>query len=195
MTIIQSNISFYIMLFAFIITGLTFFSKGKRTLGWYLTLLPFIISGFLLTGIFNYESDPLFYRSNYLYIFATVLNCFALFVFGASLGSHSKRIPMWHQDEMMPNHLQTSGIYAFIRHPFYTSYFFYYSAILLSNMSTPIVINCLFAFVMLFRTAQREEKQLLADNELGKQYQEYMQFTGMLFPRFNRASSPLNTAS
>lgn len=77
--------------------------------------------------------------------------------------------------------LITSGPYARIRHPIYTSFFLLGTGFLLINPSIPMLLVAAYAYYD-FGTAARREEVLLCKELAG--YTEYMARTGRFFPKW-----------
>ena len=176
------------MFATFVAVGVTFFTKGTHTFGWYLTLAPFVIMAGLL--VFFYlgrlpaimPSDTVLFRA--ASAVATVFGCSALLLFGGTLCSHRGRIPMWHQHEEKPEEIVTSGTYRYIRHPFYASYYLYMTACMLAAPSYVVLATAAYCLIALNVTAAREERELLL--AFGSRYANFKQRTGRFWPRFHR---------
>lgn len=76
--------------------------------------------------------------------------------------------------------LVTTGIYHYIRHPFYSSLLFLGWGILLKNSNWPAIILAVINTVLLVMTAHKEEKENI--EYFGEKYQEYMKQTKMFIP-------------
>jgi protein-S-isoprenylcysteine O-methyltransferase Ste14 len=84
--------------------------------------------------------------------------------------------------------LITTGPYAVIRHPFYTSY-------ILVWLSTSILFNSVFLWITLFYLitfylmSARDEERVILSSEHSKQYIEYRKHVGMFLPRITKWKS------
>jgi protein-S-isoprenylcysteine O-methyltransferase Ste14 len=89
------------------------------------------------------------------------------------------------REEVQPGQfLIERGPYAYVRHPLYTSYFFFTFGFLLINPSLPTVLALVYALVD-FSLATRREETLLSRELPG--YAEYMARTPRFFPALRRA--------
>jgi len=79
-----------------------------------------------------------------------------------------------------PVKLETEGMYHWIRHPLYTSYFLFFAGFVLVFQSL-LVIPLLIGIPGYYRHSLYEEKLLI--EEFGDQYQKYRESTGRFFPR------------
>ena len=84
--------------------------------------------------------------------------------------------------------LITTGPYAVIRHPFYTSYILVWS-------STTILFNSVFLWITLFYLvtfylmSARDEERVILSSEHSEQYAEYRKRVGMFLPRITKWKS------
>lgn len=74
------------------------------------------------------------------------------------------------------------GPYRFIRHPFYASYILGASSLLLHSIPIWVATGVVVVIAMYWREARSEERKILPSS-LGPTYQEYVNRTGMFFPR------------
>jgi len=81
--------------------------------------------------------------------------------------------------------LVTSGPYALVRHPIYSSYYALASGLLLLNPALPTLLGAVYAFVD-FSLAVRREERLLSTALPG--YAEYMARTPRFLPRLRKRS-------
>lgn len=84
-----------------------------------------------------------------------------------------------------PTRIVTSGIYKFMRHPFYVSYIWTFFAV---SVATSNVVNvvCAFASLAMYIYAAKLEENKFAQSELAGAYAAYRARTGMFFPRVNK---------
>ena len=76
--------------------------------------------------------------------------------------------------------LVTTGVYDYIRHPFYSSLLFLGWGILLKNVSWIGILLAVTTTILLIITAKKEEIENI--QYFGKKYQEYMKLTKMFVP-------------
>jgi len=76
--------------------------------------------------------------------------------------------------------LVKSGVYKYIRHPFYSSLLFLGWGIFFKGVSWGMFILAIAATIFLILTAKREEIENI--NYFGEEYQEYMKDTKMFIP-------------
>jgi protein-S-isoprenylcysteine O-methyltransferase Ste14 len=117
-----------------------------------------------------------------LAVVAVVLMAGALALGGYTLGTHRRRLALWHQDDDAPEHLVEEGPYARIRHPFYTSYLISLSGCVLAAPHGVTAAVLVFVAYRLNRTAAREEARFLASERFGARYRTYMRRTGRFLP-------------
>ena len=90
----------------------------------------------------------------------------------------------WIFSSDTPDFLCTSGPYAYVRNPFYTSY-------LLTMASTLVMVPTLFRLLVLgglviyFDVAARHEERKFAGSALAEEYARYRQRTGRFLPKFS----------
>lgn len=85
----------------------------------------------------------------------------------------------------IPVHIHTEGPYAYVRHPFYSSYLLFW-------VSLALAVGDLTAYALLvvmgtlYGIAASREEQKFTASDLSGSYAEYQRKTGMLFPAFRR---------
>jgi protein-S-isoprenylcysteine O-methyltransferase Ste14 len=82
----------------------------------------------------------------------------------------------------IPEHLQTGGPYAVVRHPFYTSYVLAFVGGAVAA-GTAWLVPAVLAGAITYWRAAREEEGGFARSPLAKAYEEYAARTGMFLPR------------
>ncbi|KAM0792490.1 hypothetical protein ACM66B_005162 [Microbotryomycetes sp. NB124-2] len=80
-----------------------------------------------------------------------------------------------------PSHLNQTGPYAVVRHPFYTAYITNFAAGAVAAQSRASLIAFVGAFVIYFQGAKQEEAKF-ADSELARKYSLYKRRVAMLVP-------------
>ncbi len=163
-----------------------FFRGGKLNLSWWLTALPFIVaSGLVLaaaTGMIAPRLPASAVTSSGLAIVATVLSAASIALIALTCGTHRRAISLWHQLDDRPRNIVTDGPYARVRHPFYSAFLLALCAVAIAvpHLSTALVLA--YGFVVLNRTAAREERRLCS-SAFGGQYRAYIERTGRFHPR------------
>jgi len=76
--------------------------------------------------------------------------------------------------------LVTTGVYGYIRHPFYSSLLFLAWGIFFKHITWVGIVLGIIITILLFITAQKEEIENIAF--FGEQYQEYMERTKSFIP-------------
>jgi protein-S-isoprenylcysteine O-methyltransferase Ste14 len=79
------------------------------------------------------------------------------------------------------HHIVVEGIYGWIRHPMYTSFFALLAAYLLLSANWLIGMSGLIYSLLILERTGHEERVML--NAFGEEYGQYMQRTGRFFPR------------
>lgn len=85
-------------------------------------------------------------------------------------------------DEKLPNCLLQNGPYAYVRHPFYTSYLLLWGGWALATWN-PIALVPLAALTYAYWTAARSEEQKFAATPMAGEYAAYQATTGRFLPR------------
>ena len=165
-----------------------FFLPGEWNGQWWLNTAPFALEGVALLGVGGGWMTPLVAPTRALggamAVLAVVLMAAALGLVGYTLGTHRRRLALWHQHDDEPEHLVREGAYARIRHPFYTSYLVTLTACVLA---APHGITMLVLGLVAYRlnaTAAREEARFLSSESLGPEYAAYIERTGRFVPTF-----------
>lgn len=173
----------------FVVIGLLpvlFFRRdGKFNLRWFATGAPFFVAPLVLVlAYFGIIDVP----RNHVEValatqgIATLASLTSIGLIAMTVGVHRVPLALWHQDNDEPIELVTWGPYAYIRHPFYTSFLL---AFLAAAIAFPhlLTFGCLvYAGVALSLTAAREERRL-AHSDFGQAYSDYMTSTGRFLPR------------
>ena len=159
--------------------------EGRFNLQWWLTAWPFFACPLLLLA-FALGVLPVPPRLLRLFpvqdLVALLPALASLGLLFYTLGTHRIPIALWHQEDDAPVEIVTWGAYARIRHPFYASFLLVFLAAALALPHPAILALGLYAFVMLNRTAAREERRL-SSSHLGTEYAAYLQRTGRFLPR------------
>lgn len=173
----------------FVVIGLLpvlFFRRdGRFNLRWFATGAPFFVAPVAIALAYAGIVDV---PRNYVDValategLATLTSLASIGLIAMTVGVHRVPLALWHQDNDEPVELVTWGPYAYVRHPFYTSFLlaFLAAAIALPHLVT---LGCFaYAGIALSMTAAREERRLAA-SVFGASYSEYMTATGRFFPR------------
>ncbi len=137
---------------------------------------PAVFLQFLFTshGLLTLEESP---ESR---IFATaILYSIALFLFWWAVFT-TKRMGFALTSKI--ERVFTTGPFAWIRHPFYTSYSCIWIGSSLLFNSWILWITLMYLLVFYYQVATREEK-IIIEGEHSRAYLEYRQHVGMFFPR------------
>mgnify|MGYP001330532368 CR=1 FL=1 len=86
-----------------------------------------------------------------------------------------------------PKSIVTHGPYAWVRHPFYTSFMMCLTGCVIICPHPSTILTLCYAIIALMVTARREEFRL-SSSEFGKEYQEYMKNVGRFFPGVGKVS-------
>lgn len=170
----------------------TFFRKGRPTVGWWLTAAPFFADAALLLAALTGSVAPVPLPARHagaLALAAVPLAAAAIALIGCTVGVHRAPVSMWHQAVDTPDRLVTAGPYAYVRHPFYTSFILMLIAAAAALPHAGTLVLLAVGALQLYRTARREEKRLL-DSSLAAEYAAYMGRTGRFMPRYVRRALP-----
>lgn len=151
-----------------------------------LTLLPiYITSIIIILTTYIIKSDWFAWGNipNYPYAliwFGMIMGVFSLVLFIIAhihLGKYYSFILKIHQDHKFVS----SGLYRFIRHPMYTAYILFHTAIFLitGNWFIGIIWIGGICFILFLRIRKEEESLI---ETFGDEYREYKKRTGILFP-------------
>lgn len=162
---------------------------GRINLSWFLTALPFAVA-------------PALVLLSHFGVLHTVsiagAPALALGVAGAlsslaSIGlviwtwrTHHTKLSLWHMENDAPTSIVTSGPYAFIRHPFYTSFLLGMLGALLHAPHAGLLATLIYSGLALNVTAAREERRLSA-SAFGAEYAAYRKRTGRFLPRLGES--------
>ncbi len=83
-----------------------------------------------------------------------------------------------------PEQLVTTGVYARIRNPLYTSYLAYWAGWVPASGLHPVSVACFALFCVAYWIAAREEERFLT-HQFGDQYLAFKSRTGRFLPRLN----------
>lgn len=86
-------------------------------------------------------------------------------------------------DKTKPNSLLSSGPYAYVRHPFYTSYIIFWAGLALASWNL-IAIIPVAVIIMIYTKAARLEEGKFANSGLNEAYSSYRERAGMFWPKF-----------
>jgi protein-S-isoprenylcysteine O-methyltransferase Ste14 len=159
-----------------------FKSDGKFNVRWWLTGMPFIVSGCtLIAAQLGLTRSLAPAHSATLEPIAVALSMLAMSITSWTVGCHRIPLALWHQESDAPACIVTWGPYRHVRHPFYVSFLLAQVACVLALPHPGTVFGLLYATVALSMTARREEQRLLASS-FGEEYRSYMGRTGRLVP-------------
>lgn len=172
--------AFYILNFAFI----THYAGQRRNRSW---KLSYTIAGLSLTVVLTllpivlpamglYTSAPwarwIQYAGIFLIISSLLLQLWARMHLGRFYAERA---------EVQPEHqLISTGPYAYIRHPLFTSYFMFVTGLLLVSPNLLMLLACLYTYWDFSQAAVRDEKVMAANLP---EYSAYMERTPRFFPR------------
>lgn len=173
-----------------IIGALPFFffrRDGRLNFAWFVTSLPFLLVFLaLIAGAAGLlEPAPTLPALRLaLESLATLFGAGSLALLILTVAAHRVSPALWHQRQELdvPAEIVTWGPYAWIRHPFYTSYLLAFVGALLAFPGPSTACTLAYAWVVLRVTAKREEDRLAA-GRFGMRYRRYRARTGRFLPR------------
>ena len=177
----------YLLNFSFVdILPIIFFKKGGRlNLMWWLTASPFILCVlFLIASYLGVIPPATGYRtptSKALGLLSIPLSVGSLVLIAFTLGTHRRRIALWHQTNDAPEAIVTYGAYGWIRHPFYAAFLVALFGALVFCPHLGTLFTFVYGYGLLNATAAREEKRLSA-SQFGAANKAYMKRTGRFWP-------------
>jgi len=162
-----------------------FRSDGRFNLMWWLTAAPFFLVSALVCLYFlhvlSLPWDPGFPAAREA--LAALLCALSLGLMCFTLGTHRRRLSLWHQSNDAPEEIVTYGAYKRIRHPFYASFILAMIATVVLCPSPWTATLTLYSVLMLNYTAAGEERKLSA-SAFGDKYRVYMTQSGRFLPKF-----------
>ena len=164
-----------------------FFLPGRWNVAWWMNTGPFVVGGLALIGVAAGWLEPLVDPRGgvgaAMACVSVLVAAVGLVLAGCTLGTHRRRLALWHQTDDEPEHLVTEGPYARIRHPFYTSYLVCLTGCVLAAPHPVTVAVLLVVAYRLNGTAAREERRFLRSDAFGDRYEAYVRRTGRFIPR------------
>lgn len=166
-----------------------FFKRGGRlNMMWWLTALPFGVAGVLLVMSLVGLVSPRFAFDGLvgsgLGLAGVTLSVASIALIAFTLGTHQRRIALWHQAHDAPEHIVTHGAYKYVRHPFYAAFLLGLLGIVLHIPHIISVVVFIYAALILAYTARREEYRL-CHSAFSEQYRSYKQTTGRFVPKWS----------
>lgn len=145
-----------------------FIFKTVTVVVWYLSLLEILF----FTGVAHPG----------LVWFGIVVNVFSLILFWISARQIGRQqfTAIYSLDQ--PGFHIKDGPYSYVRHPFYTAYILYYSA-LLFVVPSPLLAGFIISLITMYYLAARDEESKFIQSELAAEYKKYQSKTGMFFPK------------
>jgi len=166
----------------------TFFRRGRLNLQWWLNSAPFWTAACALLAALASVIAP-WAPPNVQAVSAAVsvgLSLGALALMVATRATHRRPLALWRQIDDTPEHLVTDGPYAYVRHPFYTSFLLTLAAAALAVPHWLTFVAFVYGVHRLNATARIEEERFLA-SAFGGRYEAYRRRTGRFVPRVGRA--------
>jgi protein-S-isoprenylcysteine O-methyltransferase Ste14 len=118
------------------------------------------------------------------------LHLSAIVLFGwAVLATRHKRPALAFAGER-PNHIFRSGPYAYIRHPFYTSYLLYWLGCVVATSSI-ILVFIFLALAVIYTIAALGEERDFSHSSIRDEYEAFRKSTGLFWPKLRLARRSL----
>jgi protein-S-isoprenylcysteine O-methyltransferase Ste14 len=157
--------------------------RDPKSHGFYRFFAWEIILGLFLLNVGEWFSNPWSLRQ--LISWSLLLISLVVIISGVRMFNKHGKIDRNREDESLvgiekTSQLVTTGIYHYIRHPFYSSLLFLGWGIFLKNISGLGLLLALINSIFLFITARREETENI--EFFGESYQVFMQETKMFIP-------------
>lgn len=179
-TLLMLNLSFMGLL-----PRIFFKSDGSFNLMWWLTSAPFFLAAVLVSlnyfGMMESMVNPIYSRA--LEVVSATLSVVSIALMSYTIGTHRRRLALWHQNNDAPEEIVTYGAYKYIRHPFYASFILALFATLVLCPSRWSLGLAVYGLLILNYTAAREERKL-AGSVFGDKYRAYIAQSGRFFPKF-----------
>ncbi len=136
-----------------------------------------IISAVILSYLsFNVEQPPIAQMVGFVFLIVS----FILFWITIRESSEAKLLGAF--DEKLPHGLLKTGPYAYVRHPFYTSYLILWIGWAIAAWTVWAIIPVVFMTVTYWNAA-RDEENKFSKTEMANEYQEFVATTGRFFPK------------
>jgi len=166
----------------------TFFRRGRLNVQWWLNSAPFWTAAVvLLSALVGVISPQVPADVEVASAAVSIgLSLAALALVAATRATHRRPLALWRQVDDTPEHLVTDGPYAYVRHPFYSSFLLTLAASALAVPHWLTLVAFAYGVHRLNATARIEEDRFLA-SAFGEQYQAYRRRTGRFVPRVGRA--------
>ena len=162
-----------------------FRSDGTFNLMWWLTSAPFFLAT-IVVSLNYFGVMPPMIDVTYLRIqeaLSAALSVLSVALMSYTLGTHRRRLSLWHQTNDAPEEIVTYGAYKHIRHPFYASFLLSLLSTLVLSPGLASAILLVYGWAILNYTAAREEKNL-SRSVFGDKYREYIARSGRFIPKF-----------
>jgi len=169
------------LLFIGLLPRIFFKQDGHFNWMWWATAMPFFCAGVVLLLAYLGLLTPVLNQQG-LDIPGVLLGLASLGLIAYTLGTHERRIALWHQSNDAPEHIVTHGAYRYIRHPFYSAFLLALLGVVCLVPHVASLAIFVYALLLLNHTARREEAHL-AGSAFGEDYRAYQARTGRFFPK------------
>jgi protein-S-isoprenylcysteine O-methyltransferase Ste14 len=160
-----------------------FFRRGAFNARWLLTASPLGLGSCATLAAWSGMIDPWSGGALHelLANLGVVLSAISFLLIGLAMGANRIPLARWHQSDDAPVEIVSWGPYAWVRHPFYTSFL---AALAAGGCIAPSVFTIVpgvLGATAMGLTARGEERRLLASS-LGHVYAGYAAATGRFVP-------------
>ena len=116
-------------------------------------------------------------------VLGVALQIVSLFLFGLCIGASGRKKFGLALNENSPKELVTDGLYAIVRHPFYTSYIIFWIGSAAAACSIVTIFSAVILITIYFYISRREDKLLARIFE--DQFPKWHKNTGAFFPKWS----------
>jgi protein-S-isoprenylcysteine O-methyltransferase Ste14 len=110
------------------------------------------------------------------------LHLSAIALFGWAVFATRQNRPAMAFAGERPDHIFRSGPYAYIRHPFYTSYLLYWLGCVVATSSL-ILVFIFLALAVIYTIAALGEERAFSHSMIGDEYEAFRKSTGLFWPK------------
>ncbi|MGI9356734.1 MAG: methyltransferase family protein, partial [Rhizobiaceae bacterium] len=110
---------------------------------------------------------------------------FSFVLFWITIRESSKAKLLAAFDEKLPHGLLKSGPYAYVRHPFYTSYLIQWAGWTIAVWNIWAIVPVI-SMTVIYWVAARDEENKFLRTDMADEYREFVASTGRFFPKLFR---------
>jgi protein-S-isoprenylcysteine O-methyltransferase Ste14 len=165
------------------------FDMPRAPFGVKIISLLVLSSGAFLSYLLLYGKQP-----HIAQIFGLFLLIFSLVLFLITINESRQAKLLAAFDEKKPRTLLKTGPYAFVRHPFYSSYLIQWIGWAIAAWDLWAVVPVVGMTATYWRAASEEEAKF-AETPMAEAYKQYAAVTGRFFPKLRLAKSGIAAAN